>query len=1397
MRKTPAINIAVLILTVFIVVTIIYYRPLTTCNNSNCIILGSDTLTQIHNYVKLKIPELWIPTVNYGISPINPIPGVIAYALLIKTLWHFTNANMILTLYFLVVSLLALGSIGLYVFIKEISLSKTSNILLASFTSVLMFTLNPGLWTNLYHGLIGYLMSYSICPWLLVLTRRIIFDAIECRKFMIIVKNVVLLIAVLLISMIHPISSSLLLLIILSYAILLAVQKIKFNLSTRFYLIVLRLALVLVLSLALLTPFVLLVQQYVFENSPSPSYVTLIAETHRNVKDVIAWHAILPLYSLSFNDNTVLQLGYYSIVCTLIFAVVILITVLYLRERTAYRVETTTWLLLLLGFLSLSMGSKAPWPFNILNELFYHYIPLVRVVGAPFRFAMISGFCMSVIIGMVVLMYANSRETPKRSSYLAKNKSNKLRTKIYIVLTLVLIFASIFSLHISSLVLATQLPESYNKLVSYIANEKSYENVYVIPSSEWVVPYKLLNVSEVIRTFKGATVLPWPHNILGIILSLHDVPETLGSYLRPYFEYVVRYNLTDLLSMLMYYMGIKYIAIDGYVKPTTPWLRAEATVLTRQVGVEPIAQFGDVKLYKVLINGSSVQGHGFMRIYNRYGIVAANILKFLPLSLIDNATLGVYPIIVDEVSLPYISKLLSHAYYVLMDRAGFYDLILSELIHMPNTKLINPFQLNNLGKCTGICSIEAIRVGWGYSGKPYYSIFDGDLLVRKGSKFSLSIDLNEKGDYVVLIRVLVRGEAGYIIVNNISKKIGYKVDIPDVYEPIWLQFKVNDTNKLHINVIALNNLYIDCIVITPYRDYLDAVDAVIHKLQNTKVFFVITPYDLTSSNVKHVDLLGLGLLAQGDITLRNFWKNLGLNISSVYVISPSNSIILIPDKYMRLSSEYTLFSRYSVAKYDLLNNSVGNIVLITPYAKPLISYKFLENNLLELKGFGSYLWFLPPTLLHNYNFMVLNFRVDVSKYTKGDAFGVALFHNSTYGYEIKFELVHKDRSVEAYHVSVIKRIKGAPIFLKSNNILLPAEEPHNITVYINLDNLFVLVSIDDKPCIAFKVAHVYGYMFGIVQWGRNADMIIQDAYTTLSNNVSIIYKLHNVTLTGYGSKLIPTIAGTRQDINISIKLRTLTSGRYSAFGLALFHNGISGLELKIPIEKNGTICRIELWKRINRKAELVKSIALKNPIRAGAEEVSLNITIAKLQDSINLTITIGNNALELNELKIPKQAGAYLGLISWGKKTNIIVSEYIIHAKMLGSILNNRFKTYIINLLDVKLSNGIVLIMLEAKPKLKWLASTDVYSTVVYLQSYRPAWNIEIRSCQPELIYHLRGMYGIANVYVVKFLKTCEAINVYFFLSSSHYIILEVSIYVTYIVLYFLLLISKKVKSLW
>ncbi len=1389
MRMIRALSIAVSVLTVFIVVTVIYWRPLTTCNTSNCILLGSDTITQIHNYVKLKIPELWIPTANYGITPLNTLPGVIVYALLVKTLWYFTNGNMLLTMYSLIVLLLVIGSIGIYKLLEEIKIHSSGNILLATTASALVFTLNPGLWSNLYHGMITYLVSYSMCPWILVLARRTISDIIKHKTITIIImRNIILLITILAISLTHPISSSLILLITLGYAIIYtfwAFWKNRSNTDGKNHLVTLNLIIVLVLSLILFIPFVLLIKEFMLGNSPSPSYITLIAETHRNVESIVSWHAILPIYSLSFNDNTVLQLGNLSIVYMLIFAIMISISIIYSCRRTIYRTEIITWLLLLLPFLMLSMGSRAPIPFNVINKLLYTYIPLIRIVGAPFRFAMISGFCTSILVGITTLTYAEPRKHLRHKFHFTITTSNKLNLPIYSVaiFVLILVFASIFLLQLSSLIITIRLPISYNDSASYIMSyggECKY--AYVIPSTEWIVPHKLTNASKIIKMFKGATVLPWPHNILGYVLSMNGVSETTGSYLRPYFEYVARYNLTDLMSVLMYYMGVRYIAIDGYVETTAPWLRDEASILTGQVGVKYSASFGDIKLYELNIGGGDVLSRGCMRVYSSYSIIATNILKLLPLALIDKNIINTYPIIVDEASLPYISELLDHAYFVLMDKAGFYDLVLAELIHMPNTRILNSFQLLNAGHCDGECRIEAMRLGWGYIGKPYYSLYDGNMLLEKRARYTLTLDMSEDESYVVLVRVLAEGHSGFVEVNGHREEITTGVTGIPFYEPTWFIFHINGS-KIKISIEASKSIYLDCIAVTPLEEYYEAFNNVVSKLRRTTTYIALMPYNLHAESIKRVNMFGLGVIAQGTASLNNsIFPALG-NEKELYVVGNSNITII---SSLEPISVKTMFERYQVLYYNMSRSTERlNLSLLAPYTTGY-NYVLLPNNEVMLKGFAGYLWSIPIKYFakhHRYELLHLNFTIDPLNYSPGNAFGIALFHNTTYGYEVKFVLRSKSGNEAIYRVDLIKRINKKPIFLQSREIELK-NGYHNVNVYVELRSRNVLVVIDNVPALFVHADKVYGNLFGVIQWGKNAKALIEGAqiqYPTTMYTAS----MRNIRLKGYQKILMPALQSEREEIDIVMDLQVLSTGKWSAVGLGLYHNGRHGLEIKVPIDRDNTIYRVELWKRINGNPYLINTTRLEKPLHLlyVHNRTSVHINIIRYKEEINIALELGNNSIKFAyDLTRFKNVGNHIALISWGRDTILIIKKFNIAHRYLNNSTSKQ--TLKLNLLNIKPNNGIAIIFAKNKP-IKEHYNTDHILSVVLLQSYRPAWEISLPKNQNiTLLYHIRGLYGLSNIYIVKTSSYPDAEllkNVKFYLVTKRYVVISLGLLAIYV----------------
>jgi len=885
-----------------------------------------------------------------------------------------------------------------------------------------------------------------------------------------------------------------------------------------------------------------------------------------------------------------------------------------------------------------------------------------------------------------------------------------------------------------------QVPQAYYQLATGLKkyDEKGY--VYVVPSSEWVVPYKLVNASLIMDEFRGATVLPWPHNLLGYVLALNGVPETTGGYLKPYFEYVVRYNLTDLLSILMHYINIKYVAVDDYVKPTTPWLRWEADIFTRQVGVEPLARFGDIRLFKVNVGGKAgVQD--FLKIYKHYTIVATNLFKLLPVVSVNRNLLDTYPIVVDEVSLPIINNLLRNAYAVVIDRAGFYDLVLSELIHNSSITLLNPFELLSRGSCTGKCSIVAMRTGWGYTGRPYYPLYDGVLLLEKDSSYSFDLNLPKGKSYVVMVRLLAKGYNGYVEVNGIRKNVSSNVKGLNIYEPVWLFFNVTSP-KIHIKIRAYGDMYVDCIAVTPHEEFLKALSLTAMKLKQTHTYIVLAPYELKSDRIERVKMFGLGIVAQGHVSLETADQvPLNKEIKGLYVIT-SHDAILVGDTQFKASN--ATFRRYKALYYDLgKSEEISNVVVFAPYVTGF-NYIKQPNGSIVLKGFAEYLWGLPLKELKNDGLVSLVYHIKTIDYRRGYAFGIKMFHNTTHGYEVKFTLILRTDNKSLFNVALIERKNERPFFIALRKVEVPDSSKHVVNIYLDPRSMNALVLLNNIPTIVFHVNKVYGNLFGVEQWGREARMVIEDV-RIIYPVAKIQYSLNSITLKGFRKILVPTLYVGSQEINIEANIKVTSLGKGSAFGIGLFHDGKNGFEIKVPTDPKA-IHRVELWKREEGKPLLLNTTVLRKTINITSyKELKIKIHINK-QNSTSLMVIKINNEVIVNytlSTKLLKNVGNNIALITWGLPTNTSVRKFNVIVK-LTKIRSPAIHS--LNLMKISSSNGIAMLIMDLSSRDVKLS--NVTTTIVYFQRYGKAW--KLNTVSSKVIAHLRGLYGICNVYIVK-----------------------------------------------
>jgi len=1249
MIKNSLKQIATSLVIVFIAVTAAYFKLLALCNAKECVVLGGDTITQILNYVKLRIPELWIAEANYGINPSTPSPGVVIYALIIKFFYFVTNNSMVLTFYLILLLFFWIGSVGLVRYLVEL-FNDSDNTVFNLAIALLIYVLNPGIWVSLHHGIMDFLVSYSMISWAIFALYRMrscfLEGAIKKRSSAIVIIRYPVILALLsLLSLVHVVGFAITATLIIMYFLftiihdLLFTRKLGLKITIRYLLVI---VLALIITLLLLLPYYLVLQSFTMKLAPSNNYNELIKYSHRT-PFVISWRSstLLEAFAttktryLPFSTNTLLALT--TISGMILFASIILLSKIP-RNTTRIRDEILVWIVIFLVSVTLSLGTQAPFPLNVINLWMWTYNPLLVIVGGPFRMSENTGF------SLVILTYFVLNYFTKRRKQL--NFSNKLEKVNLLRLTAIFMVISLFILPVISELITSRkaltLKQDYYLVTDYIketlnrGNGIKQSTIYIIPSTGWVIPYKLIEVDK---------ETPSPHNLLGYVLALNGVPETRGGYLKPYFEYVIRHNLTDLLSILMHYMNIKYVAVDGYVKPPIPWLRGETNVIARQVGVEPLAEFGDIKLFKVNVGGETEVQKGFLKVYKHYIIVATNLLKFLPVVLVDRDILDAYPVVVDEISLPIISDILDNAYAVVIDRAGFYDLVLSELIRNSNTILFNPFELLDKGSCVGRCSIDVMRVGWGYIGKPYYSLYDGVLHLKSNSIYMLDLNVPKGKGYVVMVRVLVRGHSGFIKVNSHKKEMATEIREVSFYEPIWLIFPIKES-EVKISVNASKDVYLDCIVIAPLEEHYKALNETISKLRRTTTYMVLMPYNLQAEYTKKINILGLGVIAQGNLALDNSASLISGDDNRLYIIGNKDMIVL---SSLNLTSEKSFFERYKILSYHLLRDENShNLTFFAPYVKGF-NYVLLLDGTIKLKGFAEYLWSIPLNYFSRdskYGLLCFSFMIDPISYAPDIAFGIALFHNTTYGYEVKFTIKSWTEDKIIYVASLIKRINNKPVFLQSQEIVLRHRNHyHMVNVYMNLQSKAVLVIIDDVPAMSFYVSEIYGNLFGIVQWGKDAEATIERA--------QMLYPV-----TTYKSQV---------------------------------HNIV--------------------YKYLNSNSSIV------------------------------------GYSLKLDLLKI-------------------------------------------------KPNNGIAIIFIKsALPK---KTNTESLSTLVLLQSYRPAWKVSLpRSQNISLLHHIRGLYGISNIYLVN-ASSCSITellkNVDFYLASTRFVITSLGIFTTYVLLYIVIIILSLVR---
>jgi len=1369
MKKYNVRLIALLIFLVHVMVLGILYKIIIFCDQPNCILLGGDTLTQIQNYVKLSLPELWISNTNYGYPTLHNLPGIILYALFLKAVYMLTGSRMVLTFYIVETITLSVGSVGLHLFLTTFTCHHSiknkykSNIGISSIVAVVIYVINPGLWINLYHGLIEYLLGYSITPWILLVTYKLIKSLFKEKNLLKTTKHIIVAVILTLLMPTHPISFSVMTLVILSYAILHVSIEISKNREKNLLEISSKLAVVLSMTFMLLLPYFYLYVAYSNLVSPSADYVKIIMYTHRDVKEILGWHALSVLEALAKNDNMSVPLGLtITIILSMTFSSILTLIIIFWKKfDTINRVETMKWLLLYIFFLTLSMGAKAPYPLDQLNLIMFKYIPLIRIVGCPCRFAMASGFCISVLVGIFILSIQNSKD--KSLSYLKFSfRLSSASVKLTVILTLIL--ATVIVGRLSVLTMSVEIPQQYYDLSKYL-EKRDCGFVYIVPSTEWVIPSKLTNSNAIIEAFRGATVMPWPHNILAYVLSMKNVPVITGSYVKPYFDYIVKTRATDLLPLLFQYLNIRYIAVDDYVEPTIKWLELEGEVFKKQALVHKLSSFGNISLFEV----ESLSNNAFIdqqtTVYKRYGIVATNMLKLTLLSLSNHSILNVYPVILDEESLPTINELLKNAYYAMIDKTGFYDILAADMIRNNDTIALNAFLMLENAKYSGECRIEATRLGWSYSGKPYYSIFDGVLKLGKGAILNILVNLPATDNYVVLIRFLTRDFGGYVEVNEVSRKIEFNANGLSLYVPRWFAFTIHDNNA-RIKVEAENDIYLDYIVIAPYSIYLRALNDVVEKLSRIRTYTVLTPTDINAERIRQLEFFGLGCIAQGELTI-NIPNYVKTTTKYLYLIMPKNGTVnVIQPSYLNPVMIRHAFNKYKILKYQINSNDAINLFI--PYAVTNIGYGY-RNNSLILHGFGSYLWALPLKEINKYGYITLQLKIDVKNYQYGDAFGIALFHNMTSGYEVKFTYTIDTDEGRVYSVSLIDRREGKPYIIGSSSVVVGNRcNSFDIKAYVDIIHKETLITLNGIPYLCFKIKNLSNNLFGIVQWGRNAKITVNDAKLILSDTLDVTYMLDNIWRKGYGSILYPILTPEKQVLNLSISINPYSFCEGSAIGIALYHDGENGFEIKMPLVRNGVVEKVEIWKRINGTPILINSFILRTPINISqSQHCNIQLRVKIIRDDnnkANVNISIENQSiiteLDMHEIEA---FGKNVGIITWGAETIINILKF--NVSYLNIAYDRKLISKKYDLLKISVNNGIAGIIWEYLPTNVIDNSSSNLFVVVYYQSYRKGWNIQLPR-KVELLLHLRGFYGVTNIYIV---ETEDCIDVGEILSSSSF----------------------------
>jgi len=877
---------------------------------------GCDTLRHlliIHNVnIGLVVPEI-----DYGNIVLSPTLFLIKHFSLI--LFKFGIAYSFLLL---IIILFCTGIIGMFFYLHHgIGLNRFISLLL----STIIYVANHGIIIWVYHGILQYLMGYSLLPWLLygissfkkkleLLVRNP--NNTDISRVSRLLKTHAIALALLTyvfltLSHIHMIITSSPL--ILSLFILDIYNIVKHN-RQRIYIVAKYIVQYLIAVLILLIPYIAYL--HLILSGLSSHYGEKLY--YKELRS-IAWHASPPTYAFALAEPTIFPISNNCIFLWLI-AISITIVSFLLTLRGKQLMRDRILLVMFLAYLSMSMGLYVPYPFNMLNILLHRYVILYRIVGGPFRYLAMAAFTFSLILGITI----------ERLTILYKRIIYRL---IRIVMVILILCSSTSTLSfVLSSINVWEIPISSPETIPLLKDNY----IYVVPSYKRALPQGI----NVTKFYSGAwsrvTTKPWPQNPPAIILAMKGYHVVIRTPLSPWIYWLMEMRGTDLISVLFYYMHIGQVLLCYNVSiPPSVLFPHERYFMKKQQYMKAVYRDKGIELlYNILLTNltKSVKCIGtehttsYLREYRDIALVMASPLHYTLLAFCNfDYWKNVFPLFLDENLCNYAEDIVNLTrIYILDGSASILDLVYALSLSYKDIAIFDYKYKAIDGKYNFLYPRS-----WWYYTTPLYSINDVIFMIRKGDKLKIRFSIEKSGEYIIMIRALGtrRNLRLFIKLDDIiHESLDYAKTQSPIPMPVWMTHVVSVSEGIHeVTIQSSHKLYIDTVVLLPYSLYKKLLLKVIDLLSRSEVYLTYLPWEVTCSEINKTQFKGIGFEAKGIIRIDSL-KHLLELLRSEHVTNSSLFLLIDKDRIVSIpSNNYAGNTRDINSNYSVIEANINDL----------------------------------------------------------------------------------------------------------------------------------------------------------------------------------------------------------------------------------------------------------------------------------------------------------------------------------------------------------------------------------------------------------------------------------------------------------------------------------------